>query len=581
MPVATSPRSAAPRTDDVPAQRPPAEDRRRPGPRPGRPDTPDAPGAGAGRERRRLVGDRSVRTKILALVGVLGVVVVVVGGYGTTALTSLGSTSVETAQAADTVSTELAALSNALWTVRNSITAVPAYPDPASKQKQYQGVQDAYAAFDAEADAFAAVFEGSYGAMPPEWGEFLAAYGEYRTGVDAKVMPPAMADDRETWAVERGALADAGAALVESLAALSTHVNDEGERRLAAAEAHAAQARVTMLVVAGVGLVTALALGLALARGVRRAVEDVQRSMDALARGDLTVVPTVRNRDELGRMAGALSRAQSSLRTTLVGVTEASSTVAAASEEMSAAGSQVAAGAEETSTQAGVVAAAADQVSRNVQLIAAGAEQMGASIRSIAENAQEAARVAEEATFVASRTNETVAKLGVSSREIGDVVKVITSIAAQTNLLALNATIEAARAGDAGKGFAVVAGEVKDLAQETANATEDIARRVEAIQGDSEGAVAAIAQISEIVARINDYQLTIASAVEEQTATTNEMSRGVVEVAAGAEEIAGTITGVATAAQSTTEVLTQMGDSIRELAVMAQGLQDRVSAFTY
>ncbi|AEE45318.1 methyl-accepting chemotaxis protein [Cellulomonas fimi] len=531
--------------------------------------------------RARVVADRSIRTKILGLVGVLTAVLVLVGGYGIVVLSSLADEAVEDSRAVEEVTTGLATLTNALWTVRITVTSVPAYPAAADKQKQYDAVQAAYGAFDTEADAFADVFRTTYGDLPPEWDEFLAVYGEYRAGVDAKVLPPAMADDRETWAQERGAMADVGAALVESLAALGTHVDEAVVERQQQAEAEAARARLTMTAVAGAGIVVAVALGLVLAASVRRAVQDVRRSVDALAGGDLTVATTVSSGDEIGEMASALTRAQDALRSTLAGVNEASSTVAAASEQMSAAGAQVAAGAEETSAQAGVVAAAADQVSRNVQVIAAGAEEMGASIRAIAENANDAAKVAEQATTVAARTNDTVAKLGTSSREIGDVVKVITSIAAQTNLLALNATIEAARAGEAGKGFAVVAGEVKDLAQETANATDDIARRVEAIQADTEDAVAAIGQIADIVAQINDYQLTIASAVEEQTATTNEMSRGVVEVASGATEIAANITGVATAAQSTTEVLSQMESSIRELSGMAQDLQTRVAAFTY
>src|SRR5690606_39234231 len=182
---------------------------------------------------------------------------------------------------------------------------------------------------------------------------------------------------------------------------------------------------------------------------------------------------------------------------------------------------------EETAAQSTVAAAAADEVSRNVLTVSSGAEQMGAAINEISQSANDAATVAARGVDKAAETTQRVERLGDSSLEIGAVIKVITAIAEQTNLLALNATIEAARAGEAGKGFAVVASEVKELAQETARATEDIARKVEAIQTDTTGAVSAIDEISQIVASINDFQLTIASAVEEQTATTNEMSRSV------------------------------------------------------
>jgi methyl-accepting chemotaxis protein len=187
--------------------------------------------------------------------------------------------------------------------------------------------------------------------------------------------------------------------------------------------------------------------------------------------------------------------------------------------------------------------------------------------------------VAAQATEVAAATNEQVGRLGTSSQQIGEVVKVITSIAEQTNLLALNATIEAARAGEAGKGFAVVAGEVKDLARETAKATEDIARRVEAIQADTASAVGAIGQIGTIVADINNYQMTIASAVEEQTVTTSEMSRNVAEAATGSGEIASNITGVAAAAATSTGVVHQIGAEIDELARLSDELRVQVAGF--
>lgn len=317
-----------------------------------------------------------------------------------------------------------------------------------------------------------------------------------------------------------------------------------------------------------------------MASELKSKVDSILSTVVAAERGDLTRDVTVRGGDAVGQMGDALGRFFGNLRSSLSTIAGNASDVGRSSEQLNAVSQRMSGNASETSKQASVVSAAAEQVNKNVQTVATGAEEMSASIREIAKNANQAAQVASSAVRVADSTNTTVAKLGESSAEIGKVIKVITSIAQQTNLLALNATIEAARAGEAGKGFAVVANEVKELAKETARATEDIGRKIEAIQGDTKSAVDAIGRISKIIDEIADIQNTIACAVEEQTATTNEISRNVVEAARGSAEIAQNITGVATAAESTSRGAEETQSAARELSRMAAELQRLVSQFS-
>ncbi|MFC8923831.1 methyl-accepting chemotaxis protein [Cellulosimicrobium sp. NPDC057127] len=527
--------------------------------------------------RRRRFADLSIRTKILVAVGVLAAVLVLVVGF---ALKSLHSVAASTQSVTDVANSLLR--SNALVDHHSQEAWRLTYQYPLVEGEARAKVVAQMDATDGlvadQITAIDAVLEAA-GVDEPNWNEFKARWAEWVAFRDASLMPaidaggvPAdvQAENDEIIANYRAALGASSAGVYEYLGTVAGEAADE-----------AARTDLIMIALAAGGLVLSLLLGVRVANTIRRSAGTVQRSIGALAAGDLTVPADVDSRDELGQMAAALTAAQTNLRGIIGEVAGTSEAVAAAAEQLSATSHQFSESSEQTASRSGAVASAAEQVSQNVQTVAAGAEQMGASIREIAQNSNEAAKVANKATDRAAATNETVQKLGTSSQEIGDVIKVITSIAEQTNLLALNATIEAARAGEAGKGFAVVASEVKELAQETAKATEDIARRVEAIQGDTASAVDAIGEIADIIGQINDYQLTIASAVEEQTATTNEMSRGVQESATGASEIADTITGIATAASSNTAALDQINGAVAELARMSAELRARAAQFAY
>ena len=332
----------------------------------------------------------------------------------------------------------------------------------------------------------------------------------------------------------------------------------------------------TALAAVAVGIFVAVFLS----RRISGATQSVLAQAQAIAAGDLTRDEIkIGSKDELGDLADAINKMSVSLKSMILAITENSVQVASASEELNSTSQQITANSEETSAQADVVSKAAQQVSQNLQTVATGAEEMGASIKEIAKNATEAAKVATSAVKVAETTTATVSKLGDSSAEIGQVIKVITSIAQQTNLLALNATIEAARAGEAGKGFAVVANEVKELAKETAKATEDISRKIEAIQTDTKAAVDAIGTISGVINQINDISGTIATAVEEQNATTNEMSRNVSEAAQSSGEITSNISGVAQAAESTSRGASETQKAAQQLVETSTELRRLVDQF--
>ncbi|GIF14025.1 methyl-accepting chemotaxis protein [Actinoplanes teichomyceticus] len=358
---------------------------------------------------------------------------------------------------------------------------------------------------------------------------------------------------------------------------------EDATAQAAARQAHESYlaARRDVLIALAVALLAGTGLALTVARSLTRRLAPVAAAMDAMADGDLNRSVPAGGRDEIGAMARSVNRATQSVRETVTALAETAELLAHNSTELARVHDQTVTGSRAVTGQAEAANSSAAEVSASLRTVATGADEMAMAIEEIAQSATASAGVTMEAVSVVAETTETVSKLGVSSQEIGAVVKVITSIAEQTNLLALNATIEAARAGESGKGFAVVAGEVKELAQETAKATEDISRRVQAIQGDTESAVAAITRIGEVIEKINHFQTTIASAVEEQTATTAEMNRNVTAAAAGASEIARNINEVSGAAEQSTHGIAAGQQAATELATLAEDLNRLVRRFSY
>ena len=377
-----------------------------------------------------------------------------------------------------------------------------------------------------------------------------------------------------------GDMIETQTALANAIKEFDDKQNKDREKSISEQSAADDRAETMALVLAGVGILLGLVVAAVIVRSITGAIARMVALIQEVAANNLAAEDMqITSEDEIGKAGAALNGMKNSLSDMILAITENAAQVAASSEELSSTSQQITANSEETTAQAKVVSEAGGQVNTNLQTLSSGAEEMNATIGEIAKNATEAARVAGEAVAAAESANQTVSRLGDSSVEIGKVIEVITSIAQQTNLLALNATIEAARAGEAGKGFAVVANEVKELAKQTAKATEEIKQKITVIRDNTSGAVAAIGGIKGVIDKISHISTVIATAVEEQSATTSEMTRNVSEAAHGASTISDNIKGVAEAAQSTSTSVGEAQTATEHLARMANQLRELVGRF--
>jgi len=375
------------------------------------------------------------------------------------------------------------------------------------------------------------------------------------------------------------------------------------------AAAEMEQSMMIALVISAVALVMGLMAGFVIARGITRPISAMTNAMGVLANGDTTVqIPARGQKDEIGSMAEAVQvfkdnmietdrlrkeqeetkqRSEAERRQAMLDLAdrfEASvggvvGAVTSAATELQATAQSLSATAEETSQQSNAVAAASEQMTQNVQTVASATEELSSSIREIGNQVTESTRIVGTAVTQAEDTNAKVKTLAEAAQKIGDVVTLINEIAAQTNLLALNATIEAARAGEAGKGFAVVASEVKQLAAQTAKATDEIGTQIAGMQAATGDSVAAIKEIGGTIGRISEIASTIAAAVEEQGAATQEISRNVMQAAQGTQQVASNITDVNRGASETGSASSQVLASAQSLSSESNHLKLEVDKF--
>jgi methyl-accepting chemotaxis protein len=458
-------------------------------------------------------------------------------------------------------------------------------------------------------------------------GELKKSAAEFSKLLASADMPPALkADivqklekyqtDFSAWAEGALEVARHGAAMSKEFRQIEpviVKIQQSVERRYKEASSTEAATRgsveIWMLIALGLAVVVVSGASLLIGRSISKALSAMVRAMTRLAGGDFTLaIPSLGRKDEVGEMAGAVEvfktnmieterlRAEQSdveqrqlqlrkadmhkLADAFEGaVGEIVEMVSSAATELEASANTLTTTAERSQQLATVVAAASEEASTNVQAVASASEELTSSVNEISRQVQESSRVANEAVDQAQKTNDRVGELSKAAARIGDVVELINTIAGQTNLLALNATIEAARAGEAGRGFAVVASEVKALAEQTAKATGEISQQISGIQAATQDSVGAIKEIGDTIGRMSEISSTIAAAVEEQGAASQEISRNIQHAAEGTSQVSSNITNVQRGASETGSTSSQVHSAAKSLSSESNRLKLEVSKF--
>ena len=553
-----------------------------------------------------LLDRLTIRTRLVAATVAMLCMVGLLGGFALERIGAVNAVSTEMATNTLPSMQRLNAVQGSLLTYRRLVTSRALNMDATAAAK----AQEAMDAKAPEVDKLSAYYERLvsspeerklYDAFRANWTAYVA---ELATTLEAMDQNMIEGKPRPSFAKATG-FGDQAEADIAALVNLNMRAGQAASR---SADEIYGSVQTWVLSLLGFAIVAGAVAGFFIVRSITRSMRAVTVPMGGLAAGDLSVeIPYRGQKTEVGQIADAvqvfkdaliekkradeaaaveaeakveralrLETLTASFETKVGGLVQA---LSSAATEMEATAQSMSATAEETDQQSVAVAAASEQAATNVQTVAGASEELSASIREIAGQVEQSSRIAGRAVEEANRTDATVGQLAEAAQRIGDVLNLISSIASQTNLLALNATIEAARAGDAGKGFAVVASEVKNLANQTAKATEEIAGQIAAIQETTQGVVGAIRGIGGTIGEISEIAATIASAVEEQRAATQEIARNVQEAARGTQEVTANIEGVKRASADTGAAATQVLGAAGGLSQQSEALSAEVKEF--